>query len=180
MRPSRWITFLPFIGFIVLVAALAIAVRHTGTNTNKFNLHINEPAPTTTLGAFGNSTSGFTTSDWLGRPYIVNFFASWCVPCHAEHDNLLSLTNHYHLPIIGIGFKDKANSIKSFLKNDGNPFISVAADMSGKTGIEWGITGVPETFVIDNKGIIRLHIAGPLTDEIIQNQLLPLWNTLKN
>jgi len=178
MRRSSWLAFLPLLAFVVLVLALITALQHNNADGNKFALHVDEPAPLTDLPAVDKDQPGFTTHDRLGHPYMVNFFASWCVPCHAEHEALLDLVHRFHVPIIGISYKDTPSKTQSFLVKNGNPFLVVAIDTAGRTGIDWGITGVPETFVIDAQGIIRLHLVGPLTDESIDHQLLPLWDKI--
>jgi len=174
----KWPLFLPLIVFACLIAALVLALAHGDGGSNKFALHMNEFAPAIQLPVAGKTDARFSTKEWIGHPYLINFFASWCVPCHAEHDYLLELAGE-HIPIIGIAFKDKVKAVKDFLLKDGNPFVTVADDRNGRTGLDWGVTGVPETFVIDAAGVIRFHQVGPLTEDIIQQQLLPAWKGLK-
>ena len=174
MKLSAWPYCIPLAIFAGLVAGLIIALLHGNVGGNKFALHMNEPVPITDIPLLKGNTH-FATKDWEGRAYLINFFASWCQPCHAEHDALLVLAQDEHIPIIGIAFQDKAQSLTAFLTKARNPFVAIADDHAGRTGIDWGITGVPETFLIDRTGIIRLHIAGPLTDDIVEHQLLPAW-----
>ncbi len=112
----------------------------------------------------------FTVSSVKGKKIIVNFFASWCVPCVAEHEFLKALHDGLSIPIIGIVYKDKDAAIKKYLKAHGNPFAGVALDRDGRAAIDWGVTGVPETFLIDEDGTILAHSSGPLSIEV--------WNKL--
>jgi DsbE subfamily thiol:disulfide oxidoreductase len=178
MKKSSWPVFIPLAVFACLIAALVIALAQDGGGSNKFDLHIDEAAPVTQLPVVGATDVRFDTADWRGRAYIVNFFASWCVPCHAEHEALLDLAKR-HIPIVGVAFKDNPRAVTAFLGKQGNPFAAIADDSNGRTGVDWGITGVPETFLIDAAGVIRLHLAGPLTSDVIVEKLLPAWDSVK-
>jgi len=179
MIKRSWLAFLPLIIFALIVVAFGVALRHSGTEAPKFAQHVNEPAPVTELPILDSSQARFATKDWRGHAYLVNFFASWCVPCRSEHAALMELAITSGLPIIGIAYKDKPETVASFLEKGGNPFRTVAEDRGGRTGIDWGITGVPETFLIDAEGVIRFHAVGPLTDDIINRELLPIWSEVK-
>ncbi|MDT0683512.1 DsbE family thiol:disulfide interchange protein [Roseicyclus sp. F158] len=104
-------------------------------------------------------------------PKLVNFWASWCVPCRAEHPLLEGLSEE--APLYGIAYKDKQADSLAFLAELGNPFDAASTDDTGRTGIEWGLYGVPETFVLDGDGTIVLRHAGPLTPEIVERDILP-------
>lgn len=107
-----------------------------------------------------------------GKVKIVNFWASWCAPCRAEHPNLMQLQAE-GLPVYGVNYKDKSEDALAFLAELGNPYTSIGADSSGRMGIDWGIYGVPETFVIDGEGRVILRFPGPLTERAIQTDLRP-------
>jgi cytochrome c biogenesis protein CcmG/thiol:disulfide interchange protein DsbE len=128
------------------------------------------PAPD---GGPGFSSADVTTQ---GKVLLVNFFASWCVPCIEEAQTLAALGSQ--VPIWGIAYKDKAPDTARFLSQNGNPYARLAADQTGYTAINFGLYGVPETFVIDKTGIIRARYAGALTDDQISGQLLPLVRSL--
>lgn len=121
---------------------------------------------------------GFTNRDMLGRVVLVNFFASWCVPCRIEHPVLMGLGPAASVPVVGIAYKDKAADAIGFLNEYGNPYVAIALDQSGRTGIDFGVYGVPETYVVDKRGIIRLRHVGPLTAESVAREILPLVRIL--
>lgn len=107
-----------------------------------------------------------------GRVKIVNFWASWCAPCRAEHPNLMQLKAE-GLPLYGVNYKDKPEAARRFLEELGNPFERIGADASGRMGINWGLYGVPETFVIDGEGKVLLRFPGPLTERALQDEIRP-------
>ena len=112
------------------------------------------------------------------RPFLVNFFASWCLPCRAEHPLLNSLTQAGH-PVFGIAHRDDPSDSRRFLEELGNPYKKVGIDANRVVGIDWGLYGLPETFLLDRRGHIRLRIAGPLDEFIIEERLKPAWRALE-
>ena len=143
---------------------------------------IGKPLPDFTLPGL-DSPTGFTAADiraslqTTARPMLINFFASWCAPCIIEHPELMALSRE-GLPIWGIAYKDTPAAAQAFLTQRGNPFQRLAADRPGQVAIDWGVYGVPETYLIDPAGIIRWRMPGPITAEIAANQLRPLLKTL--
>jgi cytochrome c biogenesis protein CcmG, thiol:disulfide interchange protein DsbE len=122
-----------------------------------------------------NGQQGFSNTDLLAppRPMLVNWFASWCVPCLQEAAMLAQLAKS-GLPIWGIDFEDNGPALQNFLAQNGNPYTRLASDASGLTAINWGVYGVPETYFIDTNGIVRWRYAGALTDELVNGTLRPL------
>ena len=115
----------------------------------------------------------FTIEDLKdGEVKLVNFWASWCAPCRAEHPNLERLAEA-GIPIYGINYKDKPANAMGFLAELGDPYTGIAADDTGRTALEWGVYGVPETFVIDGNGVVQFRFAGPITSTVIENQIMP-------
>lgn len=115
----------------------------------------------------------FTEADLRsGGVKLVNFWASWCAPCRAEHPQLLTLAEE-GVPIYGINYKDEPAKALAFLDELGNPFARLAADGSGRTGLDWGLYGVPETFVINGEGVVIKRFAGPITEEILEKIIRP-------
>jgi cytochrome c biogenesis protein CcmG/thiol:disulfide interchange protein DsbE len=124
------------------------------------------------------AVDGFRTPDLAtGEPTIVNVWASWCVPCHEEHPLLMALAKEPGVRLYGINYKDDPAAARRFLGRYGNPFAKVGADRSGRVAIDWGVYGVPETYVITGDGKIAYKHVGPLTETVIRDKLLPL---LKN
>ncbi|HXM84435.1 MAG TPA: DsbE family thiol:disulfide interchange protein [Stellaceae bacterium] len=138
---------------------------------------IDKPAPVFSLGTLlGN---GVLASDEMkGQVVLVNFFASWCVPCRAEHAALMQLAKDNGVPLYGIAYKDKPEDVVKFLDSLGNPYLRVGLDQSGRTAIDFGVYGVPETYVIDRQGHIRWRHAGPLDAGVIAKELNPLLRQL--
>lgn len=111
------------------------------------------------------------------RPVVVNVFASWCVPCLVEHPQMTELARA-GAALVGINYKDKAEEARTWLTRHGDPYAAIGFDLDGRAGIEWGITGVPETFVVDKGGIVRWRFQGPVTREVLRDALNPLLRSL--
>ncbi|GAC1342751.1 MAG: DsbE family thiol:disulfide interchange protein [Acetobacteraceae bacterium] len=122
---------------------------------------------------------GFGSADLLagGKPVLVNFFASWCVPCIIEAPALMALSRE-GMPIWGIAYKDKPEAARGFLARHGDPYARIARDDPGRVAIEWGVYGVPETYLLDRNGVVRWRQAGPLTPEVVAGQLRPALRAL--
>ena len=180
MKPPKisFSVIAPLTIFIILAIVLAVALTRSNQHDNKFATHIQEPVPVSHLPVMGDSASFFDPVDWKGRPYIVNFFASWCVACRAEHDVLTEIGLE-HLPLIGIAVQDKPQALGPYLEKMGNPYLTIIDDAKGQGSIDWGLTGVPETFIIDAQGIIQYHAVGPVTEGMLRQDILPLWRSLK-
>jgi len=115
----------------------------------------------------------FTAADLKdGKVKIVNFWASWCAPCRVEHPNLKKLSDA-GVRILGVNYKDKPEAAMGFLSELGNPYAAIGADESGRMGIDWGLYGVPESFVIDGQGKVILRFPGPLTERVIESDIKP-------
>ncbi len=123
--------------------------------------------------------AGFTAADLqaVKRPMLVNFFASWCVPCIIEAPELMALSKE-GLPIWGVAYKDAVPAAKGFLAKHGDPYARLAADKPGQVAIDWGVYGVPESYLLDADGIVRWRMAGPITREIAADQLRPLLKAM--
>lgn len=122
---------------------------------------------------------GLSTADFQGKAAIVNFHASWCAPCRAEHPILMQLEKRVGVPVYGIAWKDKPADLNAWLAADGNPFSRVGFDGSGRVGIDWGISGVPETFVVDRAGKVVWRFQGALNEAIVEKTLIPFLQGLK-
>ncbi|GFE52346.1 thiol:disulfide interchange protein [Roseobacter cerasinus] len=133
---------------------------------------IGQPAPAITTEALGEYPPVTPEAMATGQVTLVNFWASWCPPCHAEHPKLLEMAAE-GMPIIGVNFKDQARNASSYLDDDGNPFKAVAFDPQGRTAIDWGVTGPPETFILDADGTVLFRFAGPLLGSDYEQRFLP-------
>jgi len=135
---------------------------------------LDKPAPVTSLPAL-DGHQGWTDADLRkgGAPLLVNFFASWCVPCVIEHPQLMTLSRQ-GVRILGVAYRDKPADSARFLAQRGNPFAGVVSDAEGRASLEWGLYGVPETYLLDGAARVRWRMAGPVTEEILADQLQPL------
>ena len=161
---------------VALFALLAIGFYGglaTDTNVLPSPL-IDKPAPDFALPPLvAGDGSGFSTADLSGKVSLVNVFASWCVPCRAEHPVLNALSRSRRVPIYGINYKDKREAARAWVAELGNPYTRIGAD-DGRVGIEWGVYGVPETFVVDRDARIRYKQVGPLTQDDLDRKIMPL------
>ncbi len=135
---------------------------------------IGKPIPAFTLAAITAGQPGLTREDLKGQVAVINFFASWCLPCRAEHPLLGDLAKLEGVTLYGIAYKDKPADTANYLAELGDPYKRTVADASGLTGIDFGITGVPETFVVDRDGIVRYRLPQPLDPTRLQDELTPL------
>lgn len=140
---------------------------------------INKPAPEFDLPPLPGKENGLARSDLGGEPALVNVFASWCVACRVEHPILMDLAKQGDVQIFGLNYKDAPNDAVRWLDRFGDPYDRIGSDQNGRTGIEFGVYGVPETFVIDRNGVIVDKVIGPITPQILQEKLLPLLAELK-
>ena len=134
--------------------------------------HINLP-PVEGLTKDGKPVPGVTSTDFLGAVTLVNVWASWCVPCHEEIPLLVKLGEDKRLKLVGINYKDRPDNARRFLGRYGNPFVATGADVNGRAAIEWGVYGVPETFIVNRDGRIVYKLVGPITAENLERVLKP-------
>ncbi len=140
---------------------------------------IDKPAPEFNLPALHDGKSRFATGDLGGEVKLVNVFASWCVPCQVEHPVLMRFSERKIAPLYGINYKDKKADAVAWLNQLGDPYPRIGQDLSGRVGIDWGVYGVPETYVIDREGRIRYRHVGPVLPDAMENKILPLIEELK-
>ncbi|HVY14360.1 MAG TPA: DsbE family thiol:disulfide interchange protein [Rhodopila sp.] len=173
----RLIFLLPLLLFLV-VAGYFAETLDSGRDVHELpSAMIAKPAPNFDIPSL-NGPQAFTLAALKGRPIVVNFFASWCVPCRIEHPVLMRLKDENHIPIYGIAYKDARSATTQLLKTYGDPYQSIGVDRNGDVGLNFGVYGVPETYVIDSAGIIRKRFVGPLTAESVDKELLPLLRRL--
>jgi cytochrome c biogenesis protein CcmG/thiol:disulfide interchange protein DsbE len=182
-RQPAWRRFGPALPFVLFasLAGLFWYALHGGDPSRLPSALVGKEVPPFTLPPVeglldgGAVVPGFASSDLAtGAPTIVNVFASWCVPCHEEHPLLVELAQQPGIRLYGINYKDDPASARRFLGRFGNPFERVGADTSGRVAIDWGVYGVPETYVITGDGKIAYRHVGPLSDDAIAQKILPL------
>jgi cytochrome c biogenesis protein CcmG, thiol:disulfide interchange protein DsbE len=164
----------PVLIFAGLAAMFLFALR-SGDPSKLPSALIGKPAPTIALSALdGIAANGFATGD-LGRGQVtvVNFWASWCAPCVQEHPMLIALAAETKVPVYGINHRDQPDAAKKFLARYGNPYTAIGVDSNGRAAIEWGVYGMPETFVINGRGEIVYKHVGAITLESLQSKLIP-------
>lgn len=171
---KRLIYILPVLGFLVIAAFLYHSLFSAAPEALPSPL-VGKPVPRTQLAALDAQTQGFGPADLAaGRVTVVNVFSSTCIPCREEAPMLNQLAKMQGFSLYGFVWKDKPESARRFLDELGNPFSRIGYDGDGRAGIEWGVYGWPETYVIDGKGIIRFkYDEGPLTPDVVRDKLLP-------
>jgi len=167
---------LPLSIFIILVLFLAAGLR---SNPQEIpSPFIGKPAPQFELSQLEEQQKSFSPQDMRGKVWLLNVWASWCGSCRNEHPVLLNLAESGVAPIVGLNYKDARDDGRKWLSRFGNPYHLSVLDMDGKVGIDYGVYGLPETFVVDKQGIIRLKHTGPVTEDVLKNKLLPLIERL--
>jgi cytochrome c biogenesis protein CcmG, thiol:disulfide interchange protein DsbE len=175
MRKALYL--LPLVAFLVLVTWFALALRPNYDPQTLPSAMIDQPAPAFDLAAL-NGGANLSLSGLKGQVVLVNFFASWCVPCRIEQPILMRLAKQENVALYGIDYKDQPAAAKRVLAELGDPYRAIGLDADGITGINFGVYGVPETYVIDKDGQIRKRFVGPLTEQSLQQELLPLLKQL--
>ena len=173
MKPGRLLLALtPLVVLVALLAVFAVSLNRDPSLIQ--SVLIDKPAPQFSLAAVeGSGVPGFDTAALAGEVTLVNVFASWCIPCRDEHPVLEALKQQTGVRLYGMNQKDAAQNAVAFLTELGNPYDAIGADTNGRTSIDWGVYGVPETFIVDAKGIIRFKHVGPLTMDDIASEMIP-------
>ena len=165
---KRWI---PLIVFAVLVGFFA-----KGLFLNPREVpspFIGKAAPAFTLPLVGAPEKNFSPADMKGKVWLLNVWAPWCVSCRQEHPVLMQIAQGGRVPIVGLNWKDKDREADALLNKAGSPYTSVPDDLSGMVGIDYGVTGTPETYVIDQSGIIRMKHVGPIDPDVWKDKIEP-------
>jgi cytochrome c biogenesis protein CcmG/thiol:disulfide interchange protein DsbE len=170
---TRALYILPVVALLALAVFFFISLN--GPPPDQLpSMLVDKPAPEVALPALDAATQAFSSADLrAGHVSVVNVWASWCVPCRAEAPALQALAQQQGIALYSIVYKDTPDKARAFLNDVGNPFSRIDLDASGSAGIEWGIYGVPETFVIDGRGIVRFRYPGPLVGNTLSDTILP-------
>ncbi|MEK7687833.1 MAG: DsbE family thiol:disulfide interchange protein [Pseudomonadota bacterium] len=176
----RLLFFLPLATLALMAGFFAWSLLAGRDPASIGSVLVGRPAPRLDVKALRDGEPPLT--DGLlktGKPAIVNFFASWCTPCLAEHPLFARLTERDGAVIIGIAWKNKPEEARAWLKRLGDPYKFAGADLEGRAGLDWGLSGVPETYLIDGQGIVRRHFRGPITERDVNETILPFLKGAK-
>ncbi|MFN0038169.1 MAG: DsbE family thiol:disulfide interchange protein [Burkholderiales bacterium] len=168
---------LPLGLFVVLVIFLAIGLRLNPREVP--SPLIDKPAPAFSLVRLDQPQVALAPADFRGRVWILNVWASWCAACLEEHPVLIDLAKKNIVPLVGFNYKDAGPDAHRWLARHGNPYEVTVVDADGRAGIDWGVYGAPETFVIDKEGFIRYKRIGPVTPQLLDDTILPLVRRLQ-
>jgi cytochrome c biogenesis protein CcmG/thiol:disulfide interchange protein DsbE len=167
---------IPLAVFVALAAFLAVGLTRDPREVP--SPFIGKAAPAFKLTQLADEKLAFAPEDMKGKVWLLNVWASWCVSCRVEHPLLVEMSKKNLVPIVGLNYKDQRADGMQWLQRFGNPYSLSAFDVEGKVGIDYGVYGVPETFVIDKRGVIRYKQIGPITPEALEKTLLPLIREL--
>jgi len=168
---------IPLVIFVVLVVFLAVGLNRDPKLVP--SPLIDKPAPEFSLPRLHHPEQRIGKQDMLGKVWILNVWASWCVSCRAEHQVVKRLAATGAVEIVGLDYKDQRADALRWLETLGNPYTATAVDGKGDVGIDFGVYGVPESFLIDKQGVIRYKQIGPLTDQAVAEKVLPLVKKLQ-
>ncbi len=169
---------LPLGGFLVLVVFLGV-----GLTLNPREVPsplIDKPAPAFQAERLGQAGQTVSREQLLGKPWVLNVWASWCAPCRDEHPLWVAYAKTSPVPLYGLNYKDKPAAASTWLRQLGDPYAASLVDPEGRIGLDYGVYGVPETFVVDRQGIVRFKHVGPITPEILRDKIDPLLKRLAN
>ena len=175
MKVVRW--SIPLAIFIVLLAFLWVGLGRDPREVP--SPLIGKPAPAFSLGQLHEPSQALSNSDLKGKVWLLNVWASWCVSCREEHPLLMQLAASKIVPIYGLDYKDDPGAGKAWLAQNGDPYTTSVVDRDGRVGIDYGVYGVPETFVVDKAGVIRYKQIGPLSVDALKQKILPLVQELQ-
>lgn len=172
---KAWV-LIPLVLFIAMLAFLGAGLKLDPREVP--SPLIDKPAPAFSLQTLDAPSRVLASTDMRGQVWLLNVWASWCGGCREEHPTLVEFAQTRAVPIIGLDYKDQPGDARRWLKDLGNPYVASVLDIDGRVGIEFGVYGVPETFVIDKAGIIRHKQIGPITPVILRDTILPLVKKL--
>jgi len=175
MKLRLW---LPLIAFVALATVLAVGLKLKPREVP--SPFIGKPAPAFNLAQLHQPEQRLAAADLHGKVWLLNVWASWCVACREEHPLLVDVSRQNLVPIYGLNYKDEATNAKTWLQRLGDPYTASLMDRDGRVGIDYGVYGVPETFLIDKGGVVRFKHIGPVTSEVWSRDLLPLIQRLQS
>jgi cytochrome c biogenesis protein CcmG/thiol:disulfide interchange protein DsbE len=141
---------------------------------------VGKPAPVFQLPRLDDPAQTVDRNDLLGKVWMLNVWASWCAPCREEHPLVIDIARRKLVPVYGLNYKDQTQAAKGWLANLGDPYTATLVDANGRVGIDFGVYGVPETFIIDRRGVVRYKHTGPLTADVVRTRIEPLLKELQD
>ena len=172
----RYLYLVPLVLFMGLVTFLAIGLTRNPQEVP--SALINKAAPEFRLPQLKDPNKTFSAADMRGKVWLLNVWASWCIACREEHPYLAEYAKSGAIPILGLNYKDQREDALAWLEEFGDPYVLSAADLEGRVGLDYGVYGAPETYVIDKSGTIRMKHIGPVTPDVWSKQVLPLVQEL--
>jgi cytochrome c biogenesis protein CcmG, thiol:disulfide interchange protein DsbE len=175
-----WKFLLPVAAFVALIVLFAFGLDP------KRDIHalpsplIGKPAPEFALTDVLDASRSVSNATLKGQVYVLNVWASWCLPCRQEHQALLEISRQHVVPIIGLDYMDEREKAKQWLEQLGNPYSAVAFDTDGRTAIDWGVYGAPETYLVDARGRVIFKFISPVTQEVWEKEFLPRINAARS
>jgi cytochrome c biogenesis protein CcmG/thiol:disulfide interchange protein DsbE len=171
---ARW--FVPLAIFALLAVLLGVGLKLNPREVP--SPYIGKPAPGFSLPLLADPQKTLAAADLKGKAWVLNVWASWCAPCREEHPLVVEIARTAQVPVYGMNYKDDPRAAQEWLRKLGDPYVASVRDADGRAAIDWGVYGVPETFVIDRDGIVRYKHVGPLTREVWQSKMQPLLVSL--
>lgn len=163
---------LPFVVFLALAGVLYVGVRHSPDKSTMVSALLGKPAPAFDLPVLGESRK-LSSSEFAGRPWVLNVWGTWCAGCRDEHETLLAIARQNLAPLIGLSWKDEDQAAQDWLNQKGNPYTVVAVDREGRTAIDFGVYGAPETFLIDAHGVVQYRHVGAMSLPVWESEFVP-------
>ncbi len=177
---AKTLFILPFFIFFGVIIYFAIPIVKKSDPKLLPSALVDKDVPQNKLPPLSKNKRGFDHEDLVGGETLVNFFSSWCGPCRVEHDLLMKISKEKTVRLFGINYKDQTQAAINWLNQLGDPFERIVADKDGRAAIDWGVYGVPETYLIDKQGKVRYRHVGPLTERILEEKLMPIIQLLRN
>lgn len=175
-----WKFLLPVAAFVAIVVLFAFGLDPKRDIRALPSPLIGKPAPEFALTDVLDASRGVSNADLKGQVYVLNVWASWCLPCRQEHQALLAISQQHVVPIIGLDYMDEREKAKQWLEQLGNPYSAVAYDTDGRTAIDWGVYGAPETYLVDSKGRVIFKFISPITQEVWDKEFMPRINAARS
>tara|TARA_A100001037_G_scaffold202768_1_gene181279 strand:- start:163 stop:711 length:549 start_codon:yes stop_codon:yes gene_type:complete len=177
---AKTIFVLPFLIFFGVITYFTIPILKKSDPKLLPSALVDKDVPEKKLPPLFKNKRGFDHEDLVGTETLVNFFSSWCGPCRVEHDILMKISEGKTVRLFGINYKDQTQAAIRWLQELGDPFEKIVADKDGRAAIDWGVYGVPETYLIDKEGKVRYRHVGPLTERVLEEKLMPIIQLLRN